>query len=128
MGLEGLSYVVYDDPAWFEVMVTTVADCIIGTLSRVLETGGYFDSCGMWEDMCYKAGPLLSPKHFQQFLVPHYQRIVDLLHRHSVDVIWVDFDGRIDKLIPLWLDAGVNCMFPVEVGTWGADPIDLRRE
>jgi hypothetical protein len=128
MGLKNLSYVVYDDPAWFEEMVTTVADCIIGTLSRVLETGGYFDACGMWEDMCYKAGPLLSPKHFQQFLVPHYCRIVDLLHRHSVDVIWVDCDGRIDKLIPLWLDAGVNCMFPVEVGTWGADPIDFRRE
>jgi hypothetical protein len=128
MGLEGLSYVVYDDPAWFEVMVTTVADCIIGTLSRVLETGGCFDACGMWEDMCYKVGALLSPKHFQQFLVPHYRRIADLLHRYGVDVIWVDCDGKIDKLIPLWLDAGVNCMFPVEVGTWSADPIDFRRE
>lgn len=126
MGLEDLSYVVYDDAAWFEEMVTTVADCIIGTLSRVLETGGCFDACGIWEDMCYKAGPLLSPTHFQQFLVPHYRRIADLLHRHGVDVIWVDCDGKIDKLIPLWLDAGVNCMFPVEVGTWGADPIDFR--
>ena len=128
MGVENVSYVVYDDPAWFEEMVTTVADCIIGTLTRLLETGSRFDACGMWEDMCYNAGPLLSPKHFRQFLVPHYRRIVDLLHGYGVDVIWVDCDGKIDLLIPLWLEAGVNCMFPVEVGTWGADPIQYRRQ
>jgi len=127
MGLENLSLVLYDDPAWFEEMVTTLADCIISTLSRVLETGGQFDGCAMWEDMCYNAGPLMSPAHFQKFLVPHYRRIVDLMHRHGVDVIWVDCDGNIDRLLPLWLGAGVNCMFPLEIGTWGADPIRYRK-
>jgi hypothetical protein len=128
MGVENLSLVVYDDPAWFEEMVTTVADCIIGTLTRILETGGQFDGCGMWEDMCYNAGPLLSPEHFARYLAPHYRRIADLLHKHGVDVIWVDCDGKIDKLVPLWLEAGINCMFPVEVGTWGADPLKFRQE
>ena len=90
MGLENLSLVLYDDLAWFEEMVTTVADCIIGTLSRVLETGGQFDACFMWEDMCYNAGPLLSPQHFKQLLVPHYRRITDLLHKYGVDVVGFD--------------------------------------
>ena len=128
MGLENISLVVYDDPAWFEEMVTTVADCIIGVLTRILETGGQFDACGMWEDMAYNRGPLLSPKHFKQYLVPHYRRITDLLHKHGVDVVWVDCDGKIDALVPLWLEAGVNCMFPIEVGVWGADPIKFRQE
>ncbi len=128
MGLENLSYVLYDDPAWFEEMVTTVADCIIGTLSRALEAGVHFNACGMWEDMCYRSGPLISPQHFKQFLVPHYRRIVDLLHKHDIDVVWVDCDGKIDELVPLWLEAGINCMFPLEVGTWGADPIQYRQE
>jgi hypothetical protein len=128
MGVEALSLTVYDDPAWFEEMVTSVADCIVGTLTRVLETGGQFDACGIWEDMCYRAGPLLSPQHFKRYMVPHYRRMVDLLHKHGVDVIWVDCDGSIDRLLPLWLEAGVNCMFPVEVGTWGADPVSYRRQ
>ena len=127
MGLEQISMVVYDDPAWFEEMVTTVADCIVGTLTRILATGGRFDVCAIWEDMAYNRGPLLSPKHFKQYLVPHYRRITDLLHKHGVDTIWVDCDGKIDQLIPLWLDAGVNCMFPLEIGTWGADPIAYRQ-
>jgi uroporphyrinogen decarboxylase len=78
--------------------------------------------------MCYSGGPLMSPRLFERVLVPHYRRIVDALHRYGVDVIFVDCDGKISKLLPLWLDVGVNCMFPLEVGTWGADPVAYRRE
>jgi uroporphyrinogen decarboxylase len=128
MGVENISYLLYDDPAWFEEMVTTIADCIVGTLGQALVSGVRFDACGMWEDMAYRAGPLISPRHFKQFLVPHYRRIADLLHKHGVDIIWLDCDGDISALIPLWLDAGINCMFPLEVGAWGADPVQYRRQ
>jgi uroporphyrinogen-III decarboxylase len=128
MGLENISYIVYDDPKLFEEMVITVTDCILGTLTRILETGGQFDACGMWEDMAYNSGPLISPRHFDRYLVPQYRRITDLLHSYGVDVVWLDCDGKIDLLLPRWLDAGVNCMFPLEVGTWGTDPVALRKQ
>lgn len=128
MGLENVAMVVYDDPAWFEEMVETIANLQIANLTRILATGARFECANMWEDMCYNAGPLLSPAHFKQFLVPHYRSITELLNRHGVDIVWVDCDGKIDDLIPLWLEAGVNTMFPIEIGTWGADPIRYRRE
>ena len=128
MGLEAVSLLVYDDPAWFEEMVTTIADCVIGVLTRVLDTGGRFQGCTLWEDMCFNRGPLLGPAQFERYLLPHYRRLTELLHRHGVDLIWVDCDGKIDQLVPLWMEAGVNCMMPVEVGTWGADPIAFRKE
>jgi len=128
IGMENLALLLYDDPAWFEEMVTSLADCVLGTLGRVLETGARFDSCNLWEDMCYRGGPLISPVHFKRFLWPHYRRLADLLHQHGVDVIVVDCDGKIDALIPLWLDAGINCMFPMEVGAWGADPLVYRKQ
>jgi uroporphyrinogen decarboxylase len=77
--------------------------------------------------MCYSAGPLVSPSTFERVLVPHYRRVVDALHKYGIDVIFVDCDGKIDKLLPLWLEVGVNCMFPLEIGTWGADPIAYRK-
>ena len=43
-------------------------------------------------------------------------------------MVWVDCDGKIDQLLPLWLAAGVNCMFPIEIGAWKADPIRFRQE
>lgn len=128
MGLENIALTVYDDPALFEEMVTTLADCSIATLTRCLATGGHFDCANFWEDMCYNAGPLLSPTHFKRYLVPQYKRITSLLRSHGVDVIYLDCDGNIEQLMPLWLDAGVNCMFPIEIGTWGADPIKYRRQ
>lgn len=128
MGLEQLSFTVYDEPNFFDEMVNTVADCILGVLEKILESGVQFEACAMWEDMAYNAGPLLSPRHFSKYLVPHYRRIADLCHCHSVDVIWLDCDGKIDDLLPLWLDAGINCMFPIEIGTWDADPIQFRQE
>jgi len=128
MGLKNLSFALYDDPAWVEEMVTTLADCTIGTLTRVLQTGAHFDACGMWEDICYNSGPMISPEYFKKLLVPGYRRIADLLHKYDVDVIWVDCDGNVDSLVPLWLEAGVNCVIPFEVGTWGADPVQYRRK
>lgn len=127
MGLENLSLVLYDDPAWFGEMVETLADCSIGTLERVLSTGGHFDACAMWEDMCYNAGPLISPRHFRKYLMPHYRRITDLLHRYGVEIVFLDCDGDIAKLTPLWLEVGINTLFPFEVGTWKADPLAYRQ-
>jgi hypothetical protein len=127
MGMENLSLVIYDDSAWFEEMVESLADCIIGMLEHVLSTGGNFDACHMWEDMCYNAGPLISPRHFRQYLMPHYRRITDLLHSHGVDIVSLDCDGRIEALAPLWLEVGINTMFPFEIGAWKADPYVFRQ-
>ncbi len=128
MGLKQISLTVYDDPAFFDEMISTVADCILGVLEKILVSGVQFDACAMWEDMAYNAGPMLSPRHFKQYLVPHYRRISELCHRHGVDVIWLDCDGKIDALLPLWLDAGINCMFPIEIGSWNADPFKFRQK
>jgi uroporphyrinogen decarboxylase len=128
MGMENLAMVVYDDPAWFEEMVTTLADLTVAALGRMFEAGAVIDAGEFWEDMCYNSGPLLSPEHFKKYLVPQYQRITGLLRKYGVDVFWLDCDGKIDALLPLWLEGGVNCMFPMEIGTWGTDPIRYRKE
>jgi len=128
MGLEGVSYIAHDDPDLFEEMVVTVADCIITTIRRALESGVKFEYASMWEDMCYRSGPLLSPKTFAKVLVPQYKRITSLLLQYGVDTVVLDCDGETSKLVPLWLEAGVNTMFPIEVGVWNADPVALREK
>ena len=128
MGIENVTFCVFDEPAWFEEMVTTLADVQVANLDRLVERGAKLDAFMFWEDMCYNAGPLLSPEAFKQYLVPQYRRITAYADRLGVHVVWVDCDGRIDELVPLWLDAGVNTMFPLEVGSWHADPVAFRRE
>jgi uroporphyrinogen decarboxylase len=40
----------------------------------------------------------------------------------------VDCDGYIDDLVPVWLDNGVNTMFPVEYGAWEYDFETMRKK
>ena len=127
MGLENIALVPYDDPAWFEEMVTTIADVSVAVLEKAFAAGARVHWLMIWEDMCFNSGPLLGPEMFKQYLVPQYKRITELCRRHGCEVISVDCDGRIDALLPLWLEAGVNCMFPIEIGDW-ADPCRFRAE
>ncbi|HUW84671.1 MAG TPA: uroporphyrinogen decarboxylase family protein [Phycisphaerae bacterium] len=132
MGMENISLLVYDDPDLFGEMVDTLGRLYVTILSRALaiakDNGVTFDYASMWEDMCYSHGPLLGPNMVERYMMPHYVHITELLREHGVDVVVLDCDGCIDQLIPLWLGAGVNCMFPVEVGTWKADPIAYRQQ
>lgn len=120
LGLVGLSYLIADDPALLDEMIETVAELMVNGVDAALATGAQFDYAMFWEDMAYKAGPLVSPRLFRDKLGRHYRRITDVLHRHGITIVSLDCDGVIDKLIPTWLENGVNTMFPIEVGTWKA--------
>jgi uroporphyrinogen decarboxylase len=80
-----------------------------------------------WEDMCYRGGPLISPAMFREFMLPRYRRITDLVRSRGVDVIFVDSDGDVSQLIPLWLEAGINGVYPMEVAA-GMDVAVLRQD
>ena len=70
---------------------------------------------------------MISPQMFREIVGPHLKRVCDLLRRHGCDVIWTDCDGDVKPLIPVWLDCGINCMFPLEV-QGGSDPLIIRKE
>lgn len=127
-GLERISEIVYDDRPLFEEIIETMADVTIAVLEKILQDGVRPEAASMWEDMCYNSGPLLSPKVFKEVMVPHYKRITATLNRYGVDIVFLDCDGKIDALAPLWLESGVNTMFPIEIGTWGADPYAFRKQ
>ncbi len=126
MGLEGLLYALYDDAGLLEAMCAFHTEFILATIERALQEVNV-DYANIWEDMAYKNGPLMSPRHIRQYMLPGYKQIVDLLIKHGVDVIFVDSDGNLDLLIPIWLEAGINGVWPIEVAA-GMDAKALREQ
>lgn len=119
-GIEGLSYVQIDDPELFCEIIDHCATLDYKVVNHILEMGAKFDFAHFWEDICFKSGPLVSPAVFRDKIGHHYKRITDLIKSYGINIISVDCDGLIDSLIPVWLENGVNTMFPIEVGTWNA--------
>ena len=116
----GMSYLMYDeDEELFADIVDTYADMQYKCLEAILETGAQFDYAHYWEDICFKSGPLISPELFDELCAKHYKKRNELCHKYGIDIISLDCDGVIDKLIPTWIENGVNVMFPIEIGVWG---------
>ncbi len=128
IGLENLSYLTIDDPELLQEIIDTVADLSYRIIESVLKTGASFDYLHFWEDICFKNGPLVNPILFAQSIGPHYRKITGLAASYGIDIVSVDCDGMIDKLLPIWLENGVNTMFPIEVGTWEASIAPWREQ
>jgi len=126
LGPERLLYTFYDEPAMIHDMMEVSTELCLGVLDRATRMGA-ITAVYFWEDMSYKNGPLISPAMFRQFMAPRYKRITELARSRGIEVIFVDSDGDVSALIPLWLEAGVNGVFPMEVAA-GMDVVALRRQ
>jgi len=126
IGFENIALMLYDDRPLVEEIIATLADLYYSQIECALQEAEV-DFAGGWEDICFRSGPLISPAMFSEIVVPHMKRVSGLLRTHGCDVIWTDCDGDIRKLVPHFLEAGVNCMFPLEILP-GSDPVELRRE
>lgn len=120
LGVEHLSYLYADDEELYTEIIDTIAGISYQAVKDILATGAKFDYAHFWEDICFKNGPLVSPSVLREKVGPHYRRTTELLALHGVDIVSLDCDGCIDALVPIWLENGVNTMFPIEVGTWRA--------
>ena len=118
--VRGMSYLLYDeDEELFADIVDAYAEMQYRCAEAILATGAKFDFAHYWEDICFKGGPLLSPAKFDELCAKHYKKRNELCHAYGIDIISLDCDGVVDKLLPTWVENGVNTMFPIEIGVWG---------
>ncbi len=125
MGLENLSLAFFDQPTLIEEIFAYRTEYLTQLLETVLQQVQP-DFAEFWEDMAYKTAPLVSPSLYRRLALKHYRSITDLLTKYGVNIILLDSDGRIDDLIPIWIDGGVTCVWPLEVAA-GMDTLKLRQ-
>lgn len=124
--VEGLAYAVADCPEMVEDMVETVCTLMEDALDSCLPHVK-FDFASGWEDICCRNGPLVSMGFFKEVIFPRYKRIGKKLHEHGIDIWYTDCDGDVRPLLPYFLEAGINCLFPYEVNSC-LHPVQLLEE
>jgi hypothetical protein len=126
VGFEGLCLLFHDDPGLVREMAAFWADHIDRLLQRVFRHI-VPDEVHISEDMAYKSFSMISPAMVREFLLPVWRRWGERIRGAGVPVYAVDSDGFIGELIPLWIEAGINCCDPVEVAAGNDLPAFRRR-
>ena len=103
--------------------LTSVYLTVYASVVKVVQV----DVLHMWEDMCSRQGPLISPQFWEEFMAPGYRRIRAFADANNIPVLSVDTDGRPDLIVPPMMDAGVNFLYPMEVAA-GCDVNAYRRD
>lgn len=125
LGLERQVTLFYDDPSLMHAILDHLCDLWLAVYRR-LQEAIVLDWFFVWEDMCFKGGPLISPATFREFLLPRYKRLIAGLRAQGCSHMFVDSDGDVRQLVPLWLEAGIDITFPWE-SQFGLDLIAARK-
>jgi hypothetical protein len=126
LGFENLCTLFADDPVWIGEMVAFWTDYILQLLDRVLAATS-LDHVQVNEDMAYKLHSMISPRMARRFLVPAWRQWIAAIKTRSPEaVVTIDSDGYIAELIPLFIEAGFDGTWPVEVAA-GNDLNEFRR-
>ncbi len=112
--VEGLAYGIYDYPEMIEDMIENQCVLIENFLDAILPHFK-FDYAAGWEDICFKNGPLVSVEFYREKIAPRYKRINAKLKKYGIDIWYIDCDGDVRPILPIFLDCGINSLFPFEV-------------
>jgi len=127
MGFDNYAMATITDQDFLCEMMDDFVALSVALVERTFAAGLKVDMGAGWEDITFNSGPIVHPDFFYREVVPRYKRITDIFRKHGCDVIFVDSDGNINRLVDGWLAGGVNCMFPLEVHG-GTDPVALREK
>ena len=65
------------------------------------------------DDYAARKGPMMSPAHFREFILPYLTEIVEEAHSHDVPFI-KHTDGNLWPIMDDLVDAGIDCLDPLE--------------
>jgi uroporphyrinogen decarboxylase len=126
MGAEGLLIAFIEEPELVADIMNHLTDLWLSVYSKAVKYIK-FDMLHMWEDMSGKQGSLISPQMVSDFMLPNYRRISQFCKDNGIEVFSVDTDGNCEELVPLFMSAGVNFIFPFEVAA-GCDILEYRKQ
>ena len=125
MGEEGVCIAYYEQPELIHDMLQTMGDTAVRVLEAVAAEGVRLDLLSVHEDMAGKSGPLAGPSQVAEFIAPYYRRVWEVAQACGAQLFDQDSDGDMRPVIEAFLDAGVNCMHPMEPAA-GMDIVDIR--
>lgn len=115
-----------EHPEWVRDMYAVHTEMLETAWRDLRDAGIEFDGAWFWADIAYKTSSLVSPKAYKNLLQPFHRRMNDFVHRDGGETVFHS-DGNLHGLLPHLVDAGFDCLQPMEVKA-GMDVRELKQQ
>ncbi|OGV50164.1 MAG: hypothetical protein A2017_18550 [Lentisphaerae bacterium GWF2_44_16] len=110
-GLQNLVFDFYDRPELVHEMAQITTNYHVELYKKLIEMGVEIVFLG--DDYAGKGGPMISPDHLEEFIMPGFRKVVKAI-KDSGGYCIKHTDGDIWKIIRLFTDTGIDIMGPLE--------------
>jgi uroporphyrinogen decarboxylase len=104
-----MDYVV--NPAFAHRVARVVCDYKKRVLQRAAELGA--DVLCTGDDYAHRTGTIMSPEHFNEFVLPYLQEAVDIAKSNALPFL-KHTDGYLWEILDELVNAGIDCLDPLE--------------
>ncbi len=114
----------YDEPLLVDALMQHMVDYYAAVSRNIFDAAGdVIDVFFIGNDFGSQTGPLLGPRLFERFIMPHLKRLIDLGHAYGLKVM-LHCCGGFVPLIPMMIEAGLDGLHAVQPCCRG---MDLRK-
>jgi hypothetical protein len=133
MGVHGakrfnaLMYLLFDNPEFVRECMRLQGQFAARLTERILRQRKV-DALVFSEPIGDNNGALISPRMYEDFVLPYYQPLLDLAKQHGVKTLICRTYANMKALIPSLLKQGINCLWACEVEQSVMNYPALRKE
>ncbi len=112
--LRGMDRLLMDyvmNPEFAKKLARLVTDYKTRVLERAAEVGADILCTG--DDYAHRKAPIMSPTHFEEFVLPYLQEVVDVAKNAGVPFL-KHTDGNLWPILEDLVDTGLDCLDPLE--------------
>lgn len=124
VGPERCLMAMVEEPEWVRDMFMTDARVCAAIAEEVLAHGLDVDAGWIFDDLGYKLKGFFSPAAYRELLMPAHRLVCQVFKRHGKPMI-LHSCGYVTEFVPLFIEAGFDCLQPLEVKA-GNDLVALK--
>ncbi len=110
-GMENLLMDYVLNPEFAHRVARKVTHYKIRVLERAAKVGADILCTG--DDYAHRLGPIMSPEHFNEFVLPYLQQCVDVAKKYALPFL-KHTDGNLWPIIDQIVETGIDCIDPIE--------------
>ncbi|MBM3892615.1 MAG: hypothetical protein FJ388_26145, partial [Verrucomicrobia bacterium] len=110
-GMDTLFMDYIENPGLVHELSEMILDYKVRLMQQAIDAGA--DAIVSGDDYAARKGPLMSPRHFREFVLPYLARSVAAAHAKGVPYI-KHTDGNLWSILDMIVEAGIDALDPIE--------------